>query len=280
MTDALQHVRALMPARFVPAVARRRVGKIYDRPWYREYNELAMTFLLGESSRADEIPALARAHAVAAIERRYMRYHPRKTMRQEVRGVEWLTTRRDTSRPVVLSFMHHHRFEGVFGSLKRHGVEVTVLTAPWVIDDERALARQHMKVVAKGATVRPASGGTAALVEEMKPGVIMAMAPDVAGQTPVEFLGRQVMGSFGSARVAMLANSPVVLVTAHRDGDGSYLQVHEPLEPSDFADPADLLAEILRIHGEAVLAWPEALDVPLERFGAIDFELPGVPASA
>jgi lauroyl/myristoyl acyltransferase len=108
-------------------------------------------------------------------------------------------------------------------------------------------------------------------VAGLRPGSTLAIASDVPGRTPVEFLGRPVLGSFGAARIAMLADAPVVLVTAHRDGDGgSYLRVHPPLEPRDFTDPAVLLAEILRRHGEAVLAWPEALDAPLARWGRVE----------
>jgi hypothetical protein len=61
-----------------------------------------------------------------------------------------------------------------------------------------------------------------------------------------------------------------VLVTARRDEAGPYLRVHEPLEPSDYAGPGELLDDILLRHGEAVLAWPEAFEVPWARFGHID----------
>lgn len=269
--DSLQHVRSLVPAAALPGVVRRRVDRLWEHEAFRAGNEASMRFLLEHTERAAEIPELARAHAEQSLLRSFLRYHPRRITRQEVRGVEWLTTRRDPSRPMVLNFMHHHRYDGMFGSLRRHGVETTVLTLPWALGPEAPkLTRQHMSVVARGATVRPASGGTAALVEEMKPGVIMAIASDVPGQTPVNFLGRDVLGSFGAARVATLSDSPVVIVTAHREGEGSYLQVHEPLEPGDFADPADLLAEMLRTHEAPILAWPEALDMPLQRWGRLD----------
>lgn len=269
--DSLQHVRALVPARSVPGMARRRVDKLWEHEAFRTGNEASMRFLLEHTDRADEIPELARAHAEQSVIRSFLRYHPRAITRQPVRGIESLTTGRDPSRAMVLSFMHHHRYDGLFGSLRRHGVDITALTMPWALGPEAPkLTRQHMSVVARGATVRAATGGTAGLVEEMKPGVIMAIASDVPGQTPVTFLGRDVLGSFGAARVAALSNSPVVLVTAHREGDGSYLQVHDPLEPADFADPADLLVEMLRRHEAPILAWPEALDMPLQRWGRLD----------
>ena len=58
----------------------------------------------------------------------------------------------------------------------------------------------------------------------------------------------------------------MVLVTSHRGPSGSpTLRVHEPIEPSDFADQRDLLQEMMRRHEEAVLAWPEACDNPYNR---------------
>ena len=99
---------------------------------------------------------------------------------------------------------------------------------------------------------------------------ILGIASDVPGRTPVTFLGRRVVGSFGAPRMATTTNSPVVLVTARRDAGGSYLQLDPPLEPADFADPGALLDEMLRRHGEAILAWPEALESPLARFGALE----------
>ncbi len=269
--DAIQHVRGLVPYRALPGLAKRRTDRLWEVEEYRLGTEEAMRFLLEHTDRAGEVPELARAHSEYNILHAFLRYHPRRITKQQVRGIEWLTTRRDPSRPMVLSFIHHAQFDGMFGSLRRHGVDITALTLPWAMGQEAPKAtRQHIKVVARGATLLPAEGGTQAVVEAMKPGVIMAIASDIPGQTEVTFLNRRVRGSFGAARIAALSDAPVVLVTSHREGDGSYLQVHEPLEPRDFADPADLLAEMLRIHGEAVLAWPEAQEMPLHRWGRIE----------
>lgn len=268
-SDALQNIRGLIP---VPTILKIIEGKV-DQLWATEggrdrYVE-AMEFVVGRTERAGEVEELAKRYAVQQALRNYMRYKPRQITRQPVRDIEWLTTKRDPSRPMILSFFHHHRYDGMFGSLKRAGADLTVLVIEEGLDkDAFKILRQHMKVVARGGRLIPAAGGTDAVVAALQPGVILCIASDVPGRTPVKFLGRDVLGSFGAARAATMANAPVALVTSHQDGQGgNYLQIHEPLEPGDFADPGDLLAEILRIQGEAVLAWPEALDFPLQRFG-------------
>jgi lauroyl/myristoyl acyltransferase len=115
-----------------------------------------------------------------------------------------------------------------------------------------------------------AVGGTEKFVEMVTPGMILAVASDLPGHTPVTFLGRRVMGSFGAARIAHLTNSQVVLIRAWRDENGSFLKVEPPLESSDYAGPKELLDEILKRHEEAVVAWPEVLDMPRSRFGRIE----------
>jgi lauroyl/myristoyl acyltransferase len=128
-----------------------------------------------------------------------------------------------------------------------------------------------LRVVGRGGEIVPAVGGTEQLAALLRPGSALALAPDFPGRTPVTFLGRKVLGSFGTARIAMLADSPVVLITQHRDrSGGSYIQVHPPLEPRDYSEPRELLDEVLAGHGEAILAWPEALESPTARFGRID----------
>lgn len=270
--DVLQRVRSVIPARSLPGIVEKRVDALWADDAFRAQQEAHMRFLLEHTERADEVPELARRYSEQSMLRTWMRWHPRLITRQRVEGVEWLTTKRDESRPAILSFMHHHRYDGMFGSLKRAGADVHCLVlADAMADDAPAQIKQHVRVVAKGGPILPTTGGTAAVVEALRPGVTMAIASDVPGQTPVEFLGRKVLGSFGAARIATITDSPVVLITVVRDGEDShYLQVHPPLEPRDFADPGQLLAEMLRRHGEAVLAWPEALDTPLARFGQYD----------
>lgn len=268
-TDALQNIRGLIPVPTIMKIIEGKVDQLWQTPEGREHYVRAMEFIVGKTERAGEVEDLARKYAVQQALRNYMRYKPRQITKQPVRDVEWLTTRRDPSRPMILSFFHHHRYDGMFASLKRAGADLTILVIEEGMDKNAfKVLRQHMKVVARGGRLIPAAGGTDAVVAELQPGVVLCIASDVPGRTPVTFLNRDVLGSFGAARAATLANAPVACVTSHQDGQGgSYLQVHEPLEPSSFADPADLLAEILRIQGEAVLAWPEALDFPLQRFG-------------
>lgn len=273
-SDALQNVRGLIPVPTILSILEKKIDALWETPGGRDRYEEAMEFVVGKTERASEVPELAKRYAVQQGLRNYMRYKPRQITKQPVRDIERITSGRDASRPLILSFFHHHRYDGMFGSLKRAGADLKILVIEEGLDKNAfKVLRQHMKVVARGGELVPAAGGTDAVVAALQPGVVLCIASDVPGRTPVEFLGRKVLGSFGAARASQLADAPVVCVTSHQDGQGgSYLQLHEPIDPRDHEDPAGILAEIMRIQGEAVLAWPEALDFPLERFGRVEGE--------
>ena len=266
----LQRLRALLPVGAVPSVVRRRADKMWADPDVRSRAERQMTHLLEFTERAPEIPELSRAYVEQTVLRAYLRWKVGFITNQEVRGIERLTTERDPARPVVLNFMHHARYDGMFGSVINAGAPLEMVMSPLVMGPKPPVEiRHHAKLMGR-ATPHPSSIGTAAIIDLMRPGVTMAIASDVPSRTPVRFLGREVMGSAGAARIATTTDSPVVVITAHREGGRHHLQLHEPLEPSSFTDPLDLLDAVLRIHEEAVLAWPEALEVPTARFAPLD----------
>ncbi len=271
----LQQVRRLVPVRHVPRLVERRLNQLWENDEFRASQEAEMEFLVGQSERAGEVPQLARAYTEQMMIRAHMRWHPRAITRQRVKGIEWLTSRRDQSRGAILSFTHHHRYDGMFGSVVHAGSPpLTMVITEAIAQPEAGIAfAQHLRVASRGGTFVNAESGTKELAALLSnPSTILALAPDFPGRTPVTFLGRKILAPFGTARLAELTDSPVVLVTARRDSEGPYVQVHEPLEPKDFADPGALLEEILRLHGEAILDWPEALESPRARFGEITGE--------
>jgi lauroyl/myristoyl acyltransferase len=268
MRGQLQQVRRLVPARLLPRLVRWRLDRLWADPDFRREQEVHMEFLLEHTDRGAEVPELAYRYTEQMMLRAHTRWHPRLINRQRIQGIEWLTTSRDPTRGVVLSFMHHGQYDGMFASLERVGVHCHALAAPGIMGWQAgSVLSQHRRVVASGATLVPAGSGTDVIAAMLGPGVTLAIACDVPGRTPVTFLGHKVLGSFGTARIATLTNSPVVLATARRDAEGPYIHIDAPIEPSDYDDPGDLLAEILRRHEGPILAWPEAAEGPAARWG-------------
>jgi lauroyl/myristoyl acyltransferase len=262
-----QEIRRFIPLPVLLAIGRRRVAGLMKNDAFRELQETNMRWLLENTDRAEEVPVLAREYAEFDVLRNYRRWHAKPLITQRVEGAQWLTTERDPDRGVVLSFMHHGQYDGLVGSLHGAGINVHGLVAPDAWDpDAPVQIRQHYKLcgmIPESPLVSTAEG-SAKLAERLeKDHVILAIATDVAGRTPITFLGRQMLGSFGAVKLALQTNSPVTLVTSHENPDGSpFFRLHEPIEPKDFPDSQDLLNEILRRHEPAVLAWPAAYDSP------------------
>lgn len=268
--DRLNYGRRLVPLRRVPALVQRKIDRVWEIDDYRLAQEAQMRYLLEFTDRAPEIPELARKFADHNLLRQYLIWHPKQVL-LPVRGVEWLTTRRDPKRSVILNFMHHHLYDGLFSSVAAAGAPITVLTSPKVLSRHTALQiKQHINLVGRDCPLLPAEGGTDFIQSQLAPGMTMAIASDVPGHTEVTFLGRRVLASLGAALIATRTDSPVAVATYRRDGDDRYIQIHEPLEPTDFDDPMALLKEILKPHEEAVLAWPEALEMPRARWGVVE----------
>lgn len=272
MIDRLDPVRSLVPVGYLPSLVERRVGKLWLSPEFRECQEAQMRYLLEHTDRAPEISALARRFAEHVLLRTYLRWHPEQLCRQEVHGIEWLTERRDPDRAVIVNFMHHNFYEGLFASLKHAGAASTVFLSPLILARDTSTGlKQHARLLGRGNVVIPATGGTDVIQSHILPGGIYGIASDVPGHTEVTFLGRRVLASFGAALIASRTNAQVVVATSHRKVDGgSYIQVHAPLEPMDFVTPMDLLHAMLQQHEEAVLAWPEVFEMPRSRWGIIE----------
>ena len=60
------------------------------------------------------------------------------------------------------------------------------------------------------------------------------------------------------------------LMTSEEDDQGPFIQLHRPLLPAEHDGPEPLLNAMLAIHETVVLRWPEATDLPLSRWGAVD----------
>ena len=105
---------------------------------------------------------------------------------------------------------------------------------------------------------------------ELKNGHTLSIAVDVAGRTPMHFLGRDLVGSFGAPRFAMETGAPVVIMTAELVDERDTLplvRIHPPLYPEDYADAHELLEAMLELHEPYIVKWPELYDIPLSHWG-------------
>lgn len=270
---ALEVFRKLTPAALVPALVRVRHRLAWSRSSVRAEAHRQMEFLLAETRPNADLDAVASGYARAMIRRGEERWHPGIVTGRRLEGLEHLVGARDMGRGVIVSFVHHGFYDGgAFPALAHAGVPTHMMIYPYMArDDAAGWIKRHLVVNSLGGGIPTSTEiGTQGIIDLLTRGAVVAIASDVPGRTPMTFVGREVLGSFGAARLAMTTGSPVVLLTSERDERGEHVRLHAPLHPQDFESPQTLLAEMMSRHEKRVLAWPEATDIPLSRWGVPD----------
>ena len=270
VSGVLTAARRRVPRRLLPLLYAVRFALAWPRRAVREDARAQMRFLLERTRTDADLDAVARAYVKHQIRRGELRWHPELLTGLRVVGLEHLTAARSRGKGVVLSFAHHGFYDGAFPSIAREGVPCHMVAYGYMLrPDAPAWLRQHVAVAtAGGGRAVSAEIGHAGLVELLGRGEVVAIASDVPGRTPVRFAGRDVLGSFGAARVSAETGAPTVVLTTEVDEDGPLIRLHEPLLPSGPGSARGLLDSILRVHEEVQLRWPEATDIPVSRWGA------------
>ena len=266
---AVEWLRRHLPVAMLPVLVTVRFRVAWAVPAVRADARRQMRFLLEHGRTDADVEAAARGYARWMIWRAEARWHPETVTQQRVEGLEHLIGARDLGRGVVLNFMHHGAYDGAFASLARLGAPSHMLVHPYMVrPDAPRWLKQHMRVASSaGGFVTSAEIGTEGITDLLRSGAVVAIASDVPGRTPVKFVGRELLGSFGAARAAATTGSPVVLLTCEVDERGPFVRVHEPLHPGDHDTPQGLLEQMLARHEQVILRWPEATDLPLSRWG-------------
>ena len=261
-------LRGRVPRVAVPGLVAARARLEWSREAVRRDARAQMRFLLEHTKPEADLDDAARAYVRYQAWRGEARWHPELISDLPVRGLGHLTAARERGRGVIVSFMHHAHYEGAFASIARRGVSAHVVVYPYMLrDDAPAWLKQHLHVaISGGVRVVSADLGSEGLTALLEAGEVVGIASDVPGHTPVRFLGRDVVGSYGAARLSAATSAPVVVMTSEPGDGGPVVRLHEPLQPERYASPKQLLQAMLALHEAAVVRWPEAADVPLSRW--------------
>jgi lauroyl/myristoyl acyltransferase len=278
--ELVERLRRGTPESLLPLLIGLRSRIAWSMPSVRADAVRQMSFLLGEEAAAGDLQPVARRYVTEMARRAELRWHPEAAIAVQLRGAEHLLSALELGRGVVLSFVHHGLYDRAFPSVARTGVTLDLMVHPYMLrDDTPGWLRQHVWVNSiGGGRAISTEIGSSGIADLLSGGDVVAIASDVPGRTPVRFADQTVLGSSGAARIAAATNTPVVLMTSERDEHGETgehgsqserVRLHPALLPETFGSPEELLDEMLSRHGHAVLAWPEATDLPLSRWGTV-----------
>lgn len=267
-------VHRAVPRVVALALVRRKAGLAWWRSGeVREAARAAMESLVGATDRAGEVDALARAHVSENAVRSELEWRPSLGARFRIENAEALRHCHDGG---LVHFMHHGPYVHLTGALKAAGITCYAPIAGYFFTaPEPGLIghkdRSHLLSLMAGSPVFPAEGSGTIIPRLLGEGKLVGLASDLPGRLPARFLGRDVGVASGTAKLALATGRPVACLTFRRDGGAlPAVVVEELLHPVDFSSPAELQAAILAKHEAAVLAWPEALERPLERWHRLD----------
>jgi lauroyl/myristoyl acyltransferase len=265
----------LLAHRAVPfPVMRKLLKERASRKWESSENvrtdaRLHMQYLVGKTRRRSETDALAHRYVFMQLQLSALLWRPWLTTRQPVANLGPLLAAQERGRGLILNFVHHGQFDGIFGSLSSYGVRANIAGGPeWFAPDRsRADERLRRNTEVGGARLfNVAESGYRGMAEILRSGCVLALASDMPGHTEMMVLGRRVLGSSGAARLATELRVPIFPIHARQAGSFQYLEVGELIDPSGVADWRQVQGEIARRHEHAILEWPEAMYSPLNRW--------------
>jgi lauroyl/myristoyl acyltransferase len=267
--DVAIAVRRRVPSSALPLLVAARFRIAWSRAAVRTDARAQMKFLLEHTRPDADLEAAARAYVRTQIWRGEVRWHPQVITDMRIDGLEHLQAARELGSGVIVNFTHHGQYDGAFASIARNGFPLDMVVYPYMLaDDAPTWLKQHIKVACLGGGVAVSAGvGTDGLTHLLRDGHVVAIASDVPGRTPVRFVGRNVLGSFGAARLASATGAPVVVMTFEQDARGPLVKLHAPLIADRFDGPASLLEAMLARHEPSLVRWPEWADLPLSRWG-------------
>lgn len=268
------HLRGLLPLPVMKAVVELRTRLAWRNEAVRDNARREMALVLEHTRPDADLDAVAREYVRRQALRGELRWHDSLVDSMTLEGLDNLAEAKALGRGVVLCWMHHGILEGTSMGAARRGLLVNALGAPKLFGDLPAWLVRHNELAQRGGhRLIPADAGVPAFLDLLKNGEILSIAMDVPGRTPVRFLGRDLIGSFGAPRMAMEVGAPVVVLTSELRDKRDLLPTatyHPALMPEDFEDARALHARMLEICEPTLVKDPEIYDIPSSHWGIPD----------
>jgi lauroyl/myristoyl acyltransferase len=112
-----------------------------------------------------------------------------------------------------------------------------------------------------------AAGSFAIIARLLEEGQVVSVFFALPGSRETQFLGKPVMMTSGSARLARGADALILPIRTRRDGHRVHVDASAPLDPREQPDVDRLHEALAAVHERWILEFPAALEDP-NRSGA------------
>ncbi len=258
-------------------VARRAVRRGH-RAWRqdlkaREQALEAMRAIVGGTPRAGEVERLAEAYLVERAVGEAMFWQPWQAPLLDTRSRANLHATLRSGRGVLLSPCHTGPIYLTTSMVRAAGRMPFTVVAPWFFQEPsadkwgRRIAHWRRHAHRLGHGVVCSVNSFPVLQELLREGEVVQLYFDMPGSTQTPFLGKPVLLSTGSSRLARAADVPILPMRSRFEGHRAQIEICEPLDPRDFADAQELHRTLAAAHERLILEAPYALESP-RRAGA------------
>ena len=265
--------RRLVPTSLVVRRATAKGRAEWENPEERELALASMNAILGGTEHAGEIEARARQRLIEEEVQRALYWQPWPTSKVSASSAANLELALSANRPVLISACHLGPYFLQMSAVTSLGHTPYAVAAPWFFEDPtpdywgRRLARWWSGIAKRGERLVYSVGAFPILSALLEQGEKVLIYFDMPGGTRTNFLGKPVMLSSGSAKLAFGAQALVLPLRARRAGDRVWTDVFTPLDARDFADADELHTALAAVHERSILELPETMEDP-NRAGA------------
>jgi lauroyl/myristoyl acyltransferase len=262
-------LRRVAPRRLIVAAAKSRGRALWRRdPETRRYATAMMETIVTGTARAGEAEQLARQHLVEQAAEQELFWLPWRLPALDRRSRKHADGALASGRGVLISSCHTSAIYMTCWPISERGRRVYLTAAPWYFGEPahdywgRRLMRFRREVAKHDELVLPAPGSFPVLRQLLELGEVVNVLFDMPGGTDTYFLGKPVMLSSGSARLAAATDALVLPVRTRRVGADFRVDVCAPLDPRAFDDHEELHRSLAAIHERHILEQPQALEDP------------------
>jgi lauroyl/myristoyl acyltransferase len=266
-------LRRLVP---IPLDVRRAAAK-GRAAWHdaaaRERALVSMDAILANTPRAGEVEQLARRRLIEEEVQRALFWQPWRTASLDLVSAANLRLALSGERAALVSACHLGPYFLQTSALTSLGSRPFVVAAPWFFADPtpdywgRRLARWRQGIWARNVRMVCSVESFPVLQALLEGGETVIVYFDMPGGARTQFLGKPVMLSSSTARLAFATDALVLPLRARRAGSRVWTDVFEPLDPRDHASAYVLHRALAAVHERSILELAETLEDP-NRAGA------------
>ena len=269
MLGTSRAVRRPLPLRAVVRRAERRGRELWDSdPDERRRALAAMDAIVGGTSRAGEVEALARQHVIEGKVHEAFFWQPWTAPQMDATSTARVRLALASGRGTLLSTSHMGPYLHGLSALSALGRTIYSVAGPWAFETPtpgrwgRRVARRRTEARERGERLVFSIGSFEVIEKLLEQGELLSVYFSVPGHRVTRFLGKPVMLASGTARLSFLAGAPILPMRVRRDRHDLWLDVGAALEPRDYGDVEELHDALAAVHEAWMLELPATAEDP------------------